>query len=128
MKYKVTQSFYICPRGYVHITKPSYHFKRNDWDSEYTRSKEDIVSNPAYFLSHYKYTGPKSTNEGLYEKEKNHIYQVYASEEVYLEVIRGSTYRPLYKQKRPKKENGVIYMYTIPKTFSVENKYKQFRL
>jgi hypothetical protein len=124
----MTQAFYICPRGYVHKSKPSYHYKRKDWDFDYTRPKDTLQFGYGYEIPYYKYAGPKNVDERLFEKEKNHIYRTDCSEEVYLEVFRGSTYRPLYKQKRLKKENGVVYMYMVPKTFSVENRYRQFRL
>ena len=129
MKYKMTQLFYICPRGHVRKNKPSDNYKKKEWEFTYSVSKNTMLHDGyAHSIEHYKYVGPKSVDEKLYEKEKNHIYQAYASEEVYLDVIRGSTYRPLYKQKRFEKEKGVVYMYTVPKTFSVENKYKRFRL
>ena len=128
MKYKMTQAFYICPRGYGRTLKSSYYYKKKDWDVDYSRPKDTLQFGYGYKIPYYKYAGPKSVDEGLFKKEENHIYRTACSEEVYLEVFRGSTYRPLYKQKRLKKENGVVYMYTIPKPFSIENKYKQFRL
>lgn len=128
MKYKMTQAFYICPRGYVRKSEPSYGYKRKDWNFDYSRPKDTLQFGYGYEIPYYKYAGPKSLDEKLYEKEKNHIYRAHASEEVYLDVIRGSTYRPLYKQKRLKEEKGVVYIYTVPKTFSIENKYKRFRL
>ena len=129
MKYKMTQAFYMCPRGYGRTLKPSYYYKRKDWEDGYSMSKDTMLyDGHTYFLEHYKYAGPKNVDDKLYNKEKNHIYRTNYSEEVYLEVFRGPTYRPLYKQKRLEKENGIVYMYTVPKTFSVENKYKQFRL
>jgi hypothetical protein len=62
-------------------------------------------------------------------KKKEYLNRAYVDETDYLSMtFRDRTYRPLYKQKRLKKENGVVYVYTVPKTFSIENKYKQFRL
>ena len=128
MKYKITQLFYICPRGHVRKNKPSDNYKK-EWEFSYSMSKDTRLHDGyGYPLGRYKYIGPKDIDEGLYKKERNRIYQTYCSEEVYLEVTHGSTYRSLYKQKTPKKEKGTVYMYTIPKIFSIENKYKQFRL
>lgn len=129
MKYKMTQAFYICPRGHVHKSKPSYHYKRKDWDFDYSRPKDTLQFRYGYKIPYYKYAGPKNVDKKTFAKENEHLCRAYVHEADYVSMtFINRTYRPLYKQKRLKKENGVVYMYTIPKTFSVENRYKQFRL
>ena len=129
MKYKMAQAFYICPRGYGRTLKSSYYYKKKDWDFDYSRPKDTLQFRYGYKIPYYKYAGPKNADERLFEKENEHLCRAYVHEADYVSMtFINRTYRPLYKQKRLKKENGVVYIYTVPKTFSVENKYKQFRL
>ncbi len=128
MKHKMTQTFYICPREYVRESKPSYYYKRKYWDVDYSRPKDTLQFGYGYKIPYYKYAGPKSVDEGLFKKEREYLNRAYVDETDYLSMtFRDRTYRPLYKQKRLKKK-GIVYMYTVPKTFSIENEYKQFRL
>lgn len=129
MKYKMAQAFYICPRGYGRTLKSSYYYKKKDWDFDYSRPKDPLHFEYNLRIHYYKYAGPKNIDERLFEKEVEYLNRAYADEADYLSrTFRDKTYQPLYKQKRFEKEKGVVYMYTVPKTFSVENKYKQFRL
>lgn len=129
MKYKMTQAFYMCPRGYGRTLKPSYYYKRKDWDVDYSRPKDTLQFGYGYEIPYYKYAGPKNVDKRLFEKENEYLGRAYVHEADYVSMtFINRTYRPLYKQKRLKKENGVVYTYTVPKTFSIENKYKQFRL
>lgn len=127
MKYKMTQAFYMCPRGYGRTLKPSYYYKRKDFD--YSRPKDTLQFKYGYKIPYYKYAGPKNVDKKIFAKENEHLCRAYVHEADYVSMtFINRTYRPLYKQKRLKKENGVVYIYTVPKTFSVENRYNQFRL
>jgi len=129
MKYKMTQAFYICPRGHVHKSKPSYRYKRKDWYTDYSRPKDTLQFGYGYEIPYYKYAGPKNVDERLFEKEVEYLNRAYTTKNTYLSMpYKDFTYQSLYKEKHTQNDEGVDYIYTIPKTFSVENKYKQFRL